>query len=62
MLSHPLTLVEKLRMLGSLQVGDTMPAWLDIPGGWGPPLSALANQAADEIERLRRELDFIRMV
>lgn len=62
MLSHPPTLVEKLRVLGSLRAGDTIPTWLDIPNGWGPALSALANQAADEIERLRRELDFIRMV
>lgn len=43
----------KLRELEKLKPGDPMPAWLQ-GMNWGTPISQLAGEAADEIERLKR--------
>ena len=54
-----MTLIEKLRAIENMKVGSLFPDWLGGSGGmncgWGPPLSALCKEAADEIDRLRSE-------
>ena len=47
-----MTLLEKLRTVAALKVGDPFPECLGGPNNWGPPLSELCAAAADEIERL----------
>jgi hypothetical protein len=50
-------LIEKLRVVGALKLGDDWPSFLSsTPNGWdwGPPLSEMCREAADEITRLRR--------
>ena len=54
-----MTIIEKLRTLESLPVGSQ---WPDFLGGigfhsnWGPPLSAISGEAANEIERLQARI------
>ncbi len=50
-------IIEKLRRIAATEIGAPLPEELQSPNGWGPPLSKLLNEAADEIERLRAELD-----
>jgi hypothetical protein len=45
-------IVERLRALEHLKVGDPCPEWLP-PMHWGPVVSKLVGEAADTIERLR---------
>lgn len=40
----------KLRELERCETGGPIPEWMNVPGGWGKPLSALAKDAADAIE------------
>lgn len=49
----------RLRELAALKTGDPLPAWMP-EMDWGTPVSELANQAADEIKRLREELASIK--
>lgn len=44
-------LVDKLRAIAVLKVGEPFPEWLGSDGSWGPPLSKLCGEAADELER-----------
>lgn len=44
-------LLAELRRWGSFKVGDPL------INDWGPPLTKLLNEAADEIERLQAERD-----
>ena len=48
------TLVEKLRQISDLKVGQQFPAWMIGIDGWGPNLSDLCKQAADRIEALEK--------
>ena len=51
-----MTLVEKLRHIGTLKTGDAWPEFLSGSGyywDWGAPLAQLCIDAADEIDRLR---------
>lgn len=50
-MSEPKTLVEKLRYVGGMKVGDHFPSWLVETNSWGTRMSKLCNEAADEIER-----------
>lgn len=45
-------LVERLRTVEQLKVGDRPPAWMGGPNSWGTPLSILCGEAADKIEGL----------
>ncbi len=50
-----MTLVEKLRFIQHMKLGDPWPQFLGGGGytnNWGKPLSELAGEAANEIERL----------
>ncbi len=48
-------IVERLREVAALKVGTVrQPEWMK-PNDWGPAVSGLCGDAADEIERLRRE-------
>ena len=46
-------IVERLRKWGSLGVGQMIPEDLAPNNYWGPALTKVLNESADEIERLR---------
>lgn len=56
-----LDIVNKLRQIANAEVGGAMPECLRAPDDktgfdswhWGPPLSAICKEAADEIVRLQ---------
>jgi hypothetical protein len=50
-------LIQRLREIERLKVGDPAPDWLCIANGWGPALSELCGDAADEIESLNVRVD-----
>jgi hypothetical protein len=50
------TLMEKLRSLADATVGGPIPKVVDRPNDWATALKEIANEAFDEIERLRHEV------
>lgn len=45
-------IVERLEVIGNLKKGDPPPEWLPY-NGWAGPISALCQEAAEEIKYLR---------
>jgi hypothetical protein len=58
-MSAPVDLVERLREVANLKVGDRMPPWMWSGNNWGPGMSELCEAAAKEIEELRARLDIL---
>ena len=48
-------LIERLRVLSNLKVGDPMPDWLPT-NNWGPALHELLTMALSELVFLRNEV------
>lgn len=46
-------ILDRLRRYAALRPGDMFPSDLGGPNGWGPPLTAVMNDAIAEIVRLR---------